>query len=63
VVDAAGPHGRYSRVSRPQPLFTCFIYHHEAEWTPFQTHYSSENLIAPGIELGTSGSVIRNSDH
>jgi hypothetical protein len=27
-----------------------------------QTHYS-ENLIAPGIEPGTSGSVARNSDH
>jgi hypothetical protein len=25
---------------------------HEAEWTPFQTHYFSENLVTPGIELG-----------
>jgi hypothetical protein len=25
---------------------------HEAEWTPFQTHYSTENLIATGIEPG-----------
>jgi hypothetical protein len=24
----------------------------EAEWTPFQTHYLSENLVAPGIEPG-----------
>jgi hypothetical protein len=24
---------------------------HEAEWTPFQTHHISENLVAPGIEL------------
>jgi hypothetical protein len=23
---------------------------HEAEWTPFQTHYFSENLVDPGIE-------------
>jgi hypothetical protein len=23
---------------------------HEAEWTPFQTHYFSENLVVPGIE-------------
>jgi hypothetical protein len=23
---------------------------HEAEWTPFQTHYFSENVVAPGIE-------------
>jgi hypothetical protein len=34
---------------------------HEAEWTPFQTHYFSENLVAPVIEPGTS--VDRNSDH
>jgi hypothetical protein len=25
---------------------------HEAEWTPFQTHYFSENLVSPGIEPG-----------
>jgi hypothetical protein len=25
---------------------------HEAEWTPFQTHYFSENLVVLGIELG-----------
>jgi hypothetical protein len=24
---------------------------HEAEWTPFQPHYFSEKLVAPGIEL------------
>jgi hypothetical protein len=29
----------------------------------FQTHYFSENLVVPGIEPGTSGSVARNSDH
>jgi hypothetical protein len=23
---------------------------HEAEWTPFQTNYFSENLVAPRIE-------------
>jgi hypothetical protein len=39
------------------------IYPHEAEWSPFHTHYFSENLVAPGIEPGTSGSVARNSDH
>jgi hypothetical protein len=36
---------------------------HEAEWTPFQTHYFPENLVAQGIETLTSGSVARNSDH
>jgi hypothetical protein len=25
---------------------------HGAEWTPFQTHYVSENVVAPGIEAG-----------
>jgi hypothetical protein len=25
---------------------------YEAEWTLFQTNYFSENLVAPGIELG-----------
>ena len=35
---------------------------HEAEWTPFQTHFYSENLVAPGIEPGTSVSVARNSE-
>jgi hypothetical protein len=26
--------------------------YYKAEWTPFQTHCFSENLIAPGIEPG-----------
>jgi hypothetical protein len=39
------------------------IYLHESEFTPFQTHYYSENSVAPGIEHGTSGSLTRNSDH
>jgi hypothetical protein len=38
-------------------------YPHEAEWSPFQTHYFSDNLVSPGIVTGTSGSVARNSDH
>jgi hypothetical protein len=24
----------------------------EVKWTPFQTHYFTENLVAPGIEPG-----------
>jgi hypothetical protein len=35
----------------------------EAEQTPIQTHYFSENLVALGIEPGTSESVARNSGH
>jgi hypothetical protein len=37
-------------------------YPHDGEWTPFDTHYCSENLIVPEIEPGTSGSVTRYSD-
>jgi hypothetical protein len=65
MVSATDPHGRilgfldWSRYYFFQvaPNFT-----HEAECTPFQTHYFSENLVAPGIEPGTSGSVAKNSD-
>jgi hypothetical protein len=32
-----------------------------AEWIPFQTHCYSENLVASGIEPGTSGLAARNS--
>jgi hypothetical protein len=39
------------------------IYPHGVVWTPFQTHCYSENIAAPGIELVTSGSAARNSDH
>jgi hypothetical protein len=38
-------------------------YTHEAEWTSLKIHYLSENLVAPGIEPGTSGIVARNSGH
>jgi hypothetical protein len=44
-------------------FFQVLICTREVEWTPFQTHYYSENLVAPGIESGTSESVVRNSDH
>jgi hypothetical protein len=37
-------------------------YPNEAEWTPFQKNYFSENRVAPGIEPETSGSVPRNSE-
>jgi hypothetical protein len=30
-----------------------------AEWTPLQTHFYSDNLVAPRIEPGTSGSATR----
>jgi hypothetical protein len=39
------------------------IYPHEDEWTAFQTHCYSENLLVPGIESETSGSAAMNSYH
>jgi hypothetical protein len=51
----------------PEPLLYPFkylhSYTHEAECTPFQTHYFSEKVVAPGNEPGTSGSVARNCDY
>jgi hypothetical protein len=38
------------------------IYPHEAEWSPFQTQCYSENLVAPGMEPGTSVRAARNYD-
>jgi hypothetical protein len=34
-----------------------------AERAPFQTHCYPENLVAPGIEPGTSGLTAMNSVH
>jgi hypothetical protein len=67
MVSAADLHGRYSKFSRPEPLLllsssSSFILT-RAEWTPFQTHCYYENLVAPEIEPGTSGSAARNSEH
>jgi hypothetical protein len=51
----------------PEPLFfhssSSSVILTRLSGTPFQTHYFSENLVAPGIAPGTSGSVARNSDH
>jgi hypothetical protein len=55
VVSVTDPYGHilgylnWSRYFSIKYLFSCT---HEAEWTPFQTHYFSENLVAPGIEPG-----------
>jgi hypothetical protein len=35
----------------------------KAEWTLFQTHCYSENLVELGIEPWTSGLAARNSDY
>jgi hypothetical protein len=58
VVSATDPHGRNLGFLDPEPL----LFHsspHEADWTPFQTNYFSENMTAPGIEPGTSGSIAK----
>jgi hypothetical protein len=51
-------------VSRPEPLTFSFKqlpnWTHEIKWTPFQTHYFSENLVTQGIEPENSGSLQRN---
>jgi hypothetical protein len=45
------------------PFKQLLNYPHEAEWTPFQTHYFSENLVALGMEPGASGPLARNCNH
>jgi hypothetical protein len=52
----------YSGLSRPEPLL--FLPNSrsvvlEAEWTPFQTHYFSENAVDSGIEPGPTDSEAR----
>jgi hypothetical protein len=44
--------GPYSRFSRQEPLlfYQLLSCNHEAEWTPFQTHYFF--MVVPGIEPG-----------
>jgi hypothetical protein len=52
----------YSRLFRPEPLL--FLSSSSSILlTPFQTHYFAENLVAAGIETGTSESVARISGH
>jgi hypothetical protein len=34
-----------------------------AEWNPLLNYCYSENLVASGLEPGTSGLAARNSDH
>jgi hypothetical protein len=67
VVSATDSYGRESRFSSTGAatfLFKYLLsYRQEAEWTPFETQYFSENLVEPGIERGISGSVAKNSDH
>jgi hypothetical protein len=55
VVSVMNPCGRIIEFldrSRYFSLKCLLSYSHEAGWTPFQTHYFSENLVAQGIEPG-----------
>jgi hypothetical protein len=54
VVSVTDPYGRFLGFLNQNHYFFSFKKPlncaREAEWTPFQTHYFSENLAAPGIE-------------
>jgi hypothetical protein len=54
VTSTTDPHGHYSRFCSLEPLLFSFkellSYPYKAKWTPFQTHYYSENLVALGME-------------
>jgi hypothetical protein len=56
--------GNLSFLDRSRYFFfhPAHVYPQEAEWVPFQIHCYSENLVAPGIEPGTSDSTAKNSD-
>jgi hypothetical protein len=52
VVSVSDPYGRILRsLDRSRHFF--FQVAPQAEWTPSQTQYFSENPVAPGIEPGT----------
>jgi hypothetical protein len=52
MVSAADLHGRkFGFLDRSRHFFSQ-VAPHKAEWTPFQTHYFSENLVAPRTEPG-----------
>jgi hypothetical protein len=64
VVSVTDPYGRIlgfldrSRYFSIKYLLSCT---HEAEWTPFQTHYFFSG--SAGNRTQASGSVAKNSDH
>jgi hypothetical protein len=55
VVSMTDPYGRILGFLDRSRYFSSKFFPsctHEAEWTPFQTHYFSEKLVQPGIEPG-----------
>jgi hypothetical protein len=55
VVNVTDPYGRIIGFL-DRSLYNFFQvapqFHLDAEWTPFQSHYFSENLVVPGVEPG-----------
>jgi hypothetical protein len=62
VVSVTGPSGRILDFLDRSRYFS-LICTHEAEWTPFKTHYFSENVVAPGIEPGPLGQWTTEADY
>jgi hypothetical protein len=52
VVSVTDPYGRILDFLDQSRYLFFQVAPHEAERTPFQTHYFSENLVVPGIEPG-----------
>jgi hypothetical protein len=52
VVSLTDPYGRIHRFLDRSRYFLFQNYTHEAEWTPFETLYLSEDVVAPGMEPG-----------
>jgi hypothetical protein len=56
VISVTDPYGIILGFLDLEPLlaFSKYLLNctHEAEWTPFQIHYFSENLLVLGIEPG-----------
>jgi hypothetical protein len=54
VVSVTDPYGRILGFLDSNRYFSIqYLLTHEAQWTPFQTHYFLENLVVPGIEPGS----------
>jgi hypothetical protein len=66
VVSVTHPHGRilgFLDRSRYYVFQVAPQLYSRAEWTPFQTHYFSADLVVQGIVPGTFRSVARDFDH
>jgi hypothetical protein len=67
VVSVTDPSGRISLFSRQEPLLflssSSSVCTHEADCTPFQTHYMFFFSGSAGNRTRASGAVAKNSDH